>query len=303
MKKIRLFLALAAVSAATACSSAGASGSTNDQGIPEKLVVGIIPNVAPDKQGAKYEPLQEYLSKKLDADVELFVATDYAGVVAALGAKKVDVAYVGGLTYAQAEEQVDVQPLVTEIDKETGTKEYLSGIVVSSDSKYKSVKDVLDDKGKFAFGDVSSTSGSLYPRAMLNAAGAECSAKSIDKCPPLSKVSFTGGHDATAQAVANGSADAGGLEVRILHRLERDGNVPKGKLKIIESHKVMGYPWVMRTELGDKAAASITDAFKAMKDPELLDLMQTTGYTQVTEADYAPLTKQAKELGLLTAGR
>lgn len=304
MKKNRLVLALVCVAmAATACGSADAQGTTNSKGIPEKLRVGIIPNVAPDKQGAKYEPLRDYLAKELDADVDLFVATDYAGVVAALAAKKVDVAYVGGLTYAQAEEQVDVTPLVTETDKETGTKEYLSGIVVRSDSPYKSVKDVLDAEGKFAFGDVSSTSGSLYPRAMLNEAGAKCSPKSIDQCPPLSKVSFTGGHDATAQAVANGSADAGGLEVRILHRLERDGAVPEGELKVLESKKVMGYPWVMRAELGDKAAASITAAFKSMKDPELLDLMQTTGYQQVTEAEYAPLTKQAEQLGLLTSGQ
>ncbi|GAA1431242.1 putative selenate ABC transporter substrate-binding protein [Streptomyces thermospinosisporus] len=304
MKKNRLVLALACIAmAATACGSADAKGSTNSKGVPEKLRVGIIPNVAPDKQGAKYEPLRAYLAKQLDADVELFVATDYAGVVAALASKKVDVAYVGGLTYAQAEEQVDVTPLVTETDKETGTKQYLSGIFVRSDSPYKSVKDVLAAKGKLAFGDVSSTSGSLYPRIMLNEAGAECSPKTVDKCPPLSKVTFTGGHDATAQAVLNGSADAGGLEVRIMHRLERDGAIPKGKLKILESKKVMGYPWVMRAELGDKAGQSITKAFTAMKDPELLDLMQTTGYQQVAEAEYAPLKKQAEELGLLTSGQ
>lgn len=302
MKKIQLFLALSALAVTAACGG-DASGQTNAQGIPAKLRVGIIPNVAPDKQGAKYEPLREYLADKLDTDVELFVATDYAGVVAALAAEKVDLAYVGGLTYVQAEEQVDVKPLVTEVDQETGTKEYLSGIVVRDDSPYSSLKDVLDAKAKFAFGDVSSTSGSLYPRVMLNAAGAECSSKTIDKCPPLSKVSFTGGHDATAQAVLNGSVDAGGLEVRILHRLERDGKVPKGELKIIESHKVMGYPWVMRAELGDTAASTLTDAFEAMKDPKLLDLMGTTGYQSVTEAEYEPLKKHAEDLGLLTAGR
>ncbi|GAA3772823.1 phosphate/phosphite/phosphonate ABC transporter substrate-binding protein [Streptomyces chiangmaiensis] len=302
MKRIRLFVALLALMAAAACSTAGASTGTNNQGVPGKLRVGIIPNVAPDTQSAKYEPLRKYLSKKLDTDVELFVATDYAGVVTALAAKKIDMAYLGGLTYVQAAEQVDVTPLVTDTDKETGTKEYLSGIVVRSDSPYKSVKDVLDAKGKFAFGDVSSTSGSLYPRVMLDAAGAKCSTTTVDKCPPLSKVTFTGGHDATAQAVANGSVDAGGLEVRIMHRLERDGTIPKGKLKVIETEKVMGYPWVMRSALGDKAAKSITAAFLDMKDPDLLDLMATTGYQRVTETDYAQVKKHAEELGLLTTG-
>lgn len=287
--------------ALAACSSADASGGgTNGQGVPERLRVGIIPNTAPDEQMARYEPLRDYLAERLATDVELFVATDYAGVVTALAAEEIDVAYVGGLTYVQAAEQTEVTPLVTETDKETGTREYLSGIVVREDSPFESLASVLDAGGTFAFGDVSSTSGSLYPRLMLNEAGAACSAEVIDSCPPLSGVSFTGGHDATAQAVVNGSADAGGLEIRILHRLEEEGVVPRGELRIIESQQVMGYPWVMRTALGERAAESITAAFTAMDAPELLDLMQTTGYQKVTEADYRPVRKHAVELGLLT---
>ncbi|GAA2622446.1 hypothetical protein GCM10010307_06990 [Streptomyces vastus] len=265
--------------------------------------MGIIPNVAPDKQRLRYEPLKEYLAKELDTKVELFVATDYAGVVTALAAHKIDVAYLGGLTYVQAQEQVGVTPLVTEVDRETGSKEYLSGIVVRDDAPYKNTKDLLEAKGKFAFGDVSSTSGSLYPRVMLDAAGAKCSTSTLAQCPPLSKISFTGGHDATAQAVANGSADAGGLEVRILHRLEREGSIPKGRLRIVETEKVMGYPWVMRSELGGKAAKSISSAFTRMKDPQLLNLLQAKGYQRVTPADYEAVKQHAKELGLLTTDR
>ncbi|MFJ6674636.1 phosphate/phosphite/phosphonate ABC transporter substrate-binding protein [Actinosynnema sp. NPDC091369] len=302
--RARGLLAVALVLAASAaCGTGGSTGAVNDQGIPTRLRVGIIPNVAPDQQAARYEPLRAYLADRLGVDVELFVATDYAGVVAALAAEKVDVAYVGGLTYVQAEEQTDLTPLVTEVDEETGTKEYLSGVVVRDDSPFRSLADVLAAKGRFAFGDVSSTSGSLYPRVMLNAAGARCSTRTIDQCPPLSAVSFTGGHDATAQAVVNGSADAGGLEVRILHRLERDGRVPRGALRLVESRKVIGYPWVMRKALGDEAAAAVTGAFTSLKDPVLLDLLATTGYEPVTEADYASVKEHAEELGLLTAAR
>ncbi|GGS28930.1 phosphate/phosphite/phosphonate ABC transporter substrate-binding protein [Actinokineospora fastidiosa] len=286
---------------ATACGTTDDPGAVNSRGLPETLRVGIIPNMAPDKQSARYDPLREYLSTKLDTAVELFVATDYAGVVAALAAEKVDIAYLGGLTYVQAKAQVDVRPLVTEVDKETGAKEYLSGIVVRDDSPYRSVADVVAGKGTFAFGDVSSTSGSLYPRMMLNAAGASCSASAIDKCPPLSEVAFTGGHDATAQAVVNGSADAGGIELRILHRLENDGKLPKGRLRVVGTERVMGYPWVMRSALGEQAATAITAAFLEMNQPGLLDLLQTTGYQQVTDADYASVEKHAVELGLLTA--
>ncbi|SFC93044.1 phosphate/phosphite/phosphonate ABC transporter substrate-binding protein [Streptomyces aidingensis] len=304
MKLLRTLLAaLAAPALAVTLSACGGDAdATNSEGLPEKLTVGVIPNVAPDTQNAKYEPLRAYLAGQLDTEVELFVATDYAGVVAALAAGKVDVAYVGGLTYAQARAQTEVEPLVTEVDKETGTKEYLSGVVVRADSGFETLAEVVRAGGSFAFGDVSSTSGSLYPRLMLNAAGAECSPGAMESCPPLSGVSFTGGHDATAQAVLNGSADAGGLEVRILHRLERDGVVPEGELKVIQTENVMGYPWIMRSALGEKAAEAVTEAFLEMDDPELLDLMQTTGYQRVGAEEYEPLVRHAEDLGLLSAG-
>ncbi|WP_017559095.1 phosphate/phosphite/phosphonate ABC transporter substrate-binding protein [Nocardiopsis baichengensis] len=276
-------------------------GELNSQGIPGTLRVGVIPNEAPDEQRARYAPLAEYLGQKLQTEVELFVASDYAGVISALAADKVDIAYVGGLTYAQALEQTDVEPLVSEVDQETGTQEYLSAIVVRDDSPHQTTEEIVEAGETFAFGDVGSTSGSLYPRMMLNDAGANCSAEEITDCSPLERVSFTGGHDATAQAVANGSAGAGGLELRILHRLEEEGHIPEGELRVVEERPVMGYLWVMRSGLGDEAADSVRETFESLEDPELLDLMQTSEYRPVDPSDYDEIKESAEELGLTRA--
>src|SRR5439155_2175736 len=51
---------------------------------PATIRVGLIPNHAPDKIKAQYQPFQDYLSKTLNQPIELFVATDYAGVVEAM---------------------------------------------------------------------------------------------------------------------------------------------------------------------------------------------------------------------------
>jgi phosphonate transport system substrate-binding protein len=268
--------------------------------LPAKLRVGVIPNIAPDRQRAQYEPLRAYLARTLGVDVELFVATDYAGVVSALAADKLDAAYLGGLTYVQAEQQVKLAPLVTEIDRETGTPEYLSAIVVRKDSPYQSVNDLLDARASFAFGDVSSTSGSLYPHVMLAEAGARCSPEDPASCPPLSKTTFTGGHDATAQAVLGGSVDGGGLELRILHRMERDGSVPKGALRVIATRKVMGYPWVVRQALGEETHAALVRAFTSITDPKLLDLLRAKRYVPVTASDYQEVRQMAAKFGLVT---
>ncbi|MFD0854686.1 phosphate/phosphite/phosphonate ABC transporter substrate-binding protein, partial [Actinomadura adrarensis] len=160
----------------------------NRQGVPTTLRVGLIPNIAPDEQKARYQPFGEHLAKQLGVRVELFVASDYAGVVEALASKHIDIAYLGGLSYVQAERQVKLTPMVTEVDRETGTREYRSAIVVRADSRFRQTRDLIDARASFAFGDVSSTSGSLYPRIMLVGAGARCSARTPTSCPPLSKV-------------------------------------------------------------------------------------------------------------------
>lgn len=281
-----------------ACGSDGEADHTED-GLPATLRVGLIPNVAPEEQKARYEPFADHLEEQLGVDVELFVASDYAGVVAALAGERIDLAYLGGLTYVQAEQQVPLTPLVTEIDEQTGTTRYVSAIMVADGSPYRDLDDLVADGGRFAFGDVSSTSGSLYPRIMLTDAGVECDSRRVDQCPPLERVYFTGGHDAAALAVVGGDADAAGLELRILRRMEREGTVEEGALRVIAQHKVEGYPWVMRTALGEPAAARLTEAFLAIEDPGLLDLLRAQRYAPVSAADYDEIRERAPGLGLL----
>lgn len=300
--RIRMRLAVAVAMAllvASACqSSSGGSVEEPEQALPRSLRVGVIPNISPERQRAVYEPFRTYLARTLGVDVELFVAADYAGVVSALASDQLDLAYLGGLTYVQAEQQVDVSPLVTEIDRETGEREYISGIVVKHDAPYASARDLVAGRVPFAFGDISSTSGSLYPRAMLVDAGARCSTQDMLSCPPLQQVTFSGGHDATAQAVLNGSVAAGGLELRILHRLEDQGSVPRGALKVIESRRVMGYPWVVRNAISEAGRAALVRAFTAIDDPALLDLLRAESYAQVSASDYEEVRSLATELGL-----
>ena len=296
---IRL-LALFLLTLLAGCGSNSVADNPNPDALPETLRVGLIPNIAPDKQRATYAPFGEELGRRLGVEVELFVAPSYAGVVTALAAGQLDIAYLGGLTYAQAEKQVELTPLVTEVDRDTGTSRYLSAIVVPAASAAQTPEDVVAAGGSVAFGDPSSTSGSLYPRLMIEAAGATCSATSLESCPPLSSVSFTGGHDATALAVAGGRADAGGLELRVLRRIESQNVVPPGALRVVQTREVMGYPWVGRTALGAEPLDQVRQAFLGLTDPKLLDLLRAKSYVAVTPADYDEVRREAARLGLLT---
>jgi phosphonate transport system substrate-binding protein len=288
---------MSAVLLLAACGDSSRKSSSSD---PSVLRVGLIPNVAPETQKAKYGPFADYLDKTLGKKVELFVATNYTGVVAALVAGKLDLAYLGGLTYVEARQKTKVLPIVTEIDRETGTEKYLSVIVTRTDSGITSIKDLA---GKdFAFGDPSSTSGSLYPRVMLTAAGVKCSATTLDSCPPLRKVVFTGGHDAALAALQSGQVAAAGVEKRILTSLEKKGTIDGTKIKVIDSHAVQGYPWVVPASLDPKLRARIVKAFENITDSALLDLLRADGYKPVTAADYDEIKREARRLGLLAQG-
>ena len=286
-----VLVAVVAVVLASCGGGGGGSGGGGSASGDEPLQVGLIPNENPEEVEAQYQPLEDYLKKELGREVELSVPTTYNAVVEAMVSGELDLAYFGGLTYVQARQRADVHPLFTEVNPRTGTTKYRSVIIVPADSKVEKVEDL---EGKdFAFGSVSSTSGSLYPSIMLNQAG-------IDYRTDLGEVVYTGGHDTTAQAVANGRVAAGGLEDRILYGLQEDGIIEKNKVRVIgESDPIEGYPWVVRDALSDKDEQALTDAFLGIEDPKLLDLLRAEDYQKVQASDYDYVEEQARKLDLI----
>ncbi len=272
--------------------SAGGGGG-EESADPEVLRVGLIPNQNPESVEANYEPFGEYLSDQLGREVELTVPVSYGAVVEAMVNDELDLAYYGGLTYVQARNRGDVVPLVTEINPETGDTTYRSVIIVPAESE---IEEVSELEGRdFAFGSVSSTSGSLYPAIMLRDAG-------IDYRTDLGNFNYTNGHDATAQAVANGEVDAGGVEDRILYRLQDEGTIDRDSVRVIdESEPIQGYPWVVRNALTDDLKMDIAQAFMDIDDPAILDLLRAEGYERIEAGDYDYVEDQATELDLLTA--
>jgi phosphonate transport system substrate-binding protein len=279
-----------ALTATVAAGARPAFASPARQERPPVLRVGLVPNQAPDRIRAQYQPFGEHLSATLGQPVELFVAVDYAGVVEAMASDKLDLAYFGGLTYAQAELRAQILPIVTEIDRETGSVLYYSAIITRSDSPIQTTADIAGKK--FAFGDIASTSGSLYPRIMLDRVG-------IGSFTDPNRFVYTGGHDATTLAVANGAVDAGGVEKRIMQRLIDAGTVDGSQLRIVEQTLVQGYPWCVRAALAPELVEEITLAFEAIKDPDLLQLMRAQQYARVSSPDYDEVRREARRVDLI----
>jgi phosphonate transport system substrate-binding protein len=169
----------------------------------EKIKVLKIGSVTVENQAAtvtRFKPFAEYLEKKLGVKVEVFTASDYAGIVQALSAGQIHLARMGGAGYAAGYIDSDggIEPLAMNVEP-NGGKGYHSVLIVRADSPYKTVNDL---KGKtLAWADPNSTSGYLVPNAALRDAG-------IDPQKHFGRTLFSGGHEQSVLGVLKGNLDS-----------------------------------------------------------------------------------------------
>ncbi len=256
------------------------------------LRVTAIPDESPTELQRKFAPLGEYLSGQLGMKVEFVPVTDYAAVVSALTADQVDLAWLGGFTFVQANTRGKVVPLVQREEDTRFTSRYIAG----TNSQ---INKVADLKGKtFAFGSVSSTSGHLMPRYFLQKQG-------IKPETAFRQVGYSGAHDATVAWVASGKVDAGVLNASVWDKLNEAGKVDPAKVKVIGSTPPFyDYNWTVRASLQPALQKRIRTAFLALDParPEhkaILELQRATRFVPTKAANYAGIEAAAREAGLL----
>lgn len=256
------------------------------------LKVSAIPDEAPTELLRKFKPLGAYLEQELGMKVEFVPVADYAAVVEALAADRIDMAWLGGFTFVQAHLKTgNAVPLVQrEQDAEFTSK------FITSDPAVKSLQDL---KGKtFTFGSVSSTSGSLMPRYFMLQDG-------IKPEDFFSRVAYSGAHDATAAWVQAGKADAGVLNASVWQKLVDGGKVDTDKVKVFATTPTYyDYNWTVRGNLDADLQAKIKSAFLALDPakPEhkaILDLQAASRFIETKPENYQGIEEAARAAGLL----
>lgn len=258
----------------------------------EVLRVSAIPDEAPTELLRKFKPLGEYLEQKLGMKVEFVPVADYAAVVESLASDRLDMAWLGGFTFVQTRLKTgNAVPLVQREQDAQFTSKF-----ISADPAVKSVKDL---KGKtFAFGSVSSTSGSLMPRYFMLQDG-------IKPEEFFSRVAYSGAHDATAAWVQAGKADGGVLNASVWEKLVASGKVDTNKVKVIATTPTyFDYNWTVRGTLDPALQAKIKAAFLALDPavPEqkaILDLQAASRFIETKPENYEGIEEAARAAGLL----
>ncbi|MDH4567475.1 phosphonate ABC transporter substrate-binding protein [Pseudomonas sp. BN414] len=256
----------------------------------DKLTIGLIPSEDSQAMIESSKQVLDRLESQLGMPVEPFVATDYNGIIEALRAGKLDVAYLGPFSYVLATTVADVEAFSVAVTKKTGQSAYKSLILARKDSGIRNLADLQGHT--FAFVDPSSASGHLFPKAGLEQAGYE-----PDKL--FSRVIFSGSHDASILAVENNKVDAAAVADRILAGAVAKGLVKQDDFQVVwTSRPIPESPMVWRKDMDPALKQKVAAALASIKDLPWGDQGQLDGFQPTNDAAYGVVRETAKVLDL-----
>ena len=287
-KKIMLFIVLGIIGSMvlTGC------GAFSPRAENRTLKVGAIPAEDAEKTRQTYAALGNYLEQKLGMKVEIFVATDYTGVVEAMRAGKLDVAQYGPFSYILAAEKANAEAFATGKIKDSTF--YKSVIITKPNS---GINTLADLKGRtFALVDPASTSGNLVPRSIFKR-------NAIDPDQDFKSVTYAGGHDAAVLALKNDKVEAAATHNLNLEKMKKEGVITDQDFKLIaESDPIPNSPWAFRKDLDPELKNKIKEAFfsAAKENPSALSTSDGVmeSYEPAEDADYNPIRDIAETLNL-----
>jgi len=196
-------LALAAVALAiliagcgkpSAPTATGASGAGAATAAPTDRPVRMffVPSMETGQVMASAKPLTEALEQATGLEFEVQIPTSYAAVIEALGADKADIAWLPTFAYVLANEKHGVEVALQNV--RDGDREYWGMFVARADKHIVRLEDIASKT--IAYTDPSSTSGHVYPAAILRERGIE-----------PSQQMYAGSHPAAVLAAYTGKVD------------------------------------------------------------------------------------------------
>ncbi|MEM7722669.1 MAG: phosphonate ABC transporter substrate-binding protein [Pseudomonadota bacterium] len=249
---------------------------------------------------------EAYLEERLGVDVELFPASDYAGVLQGLLAGQLEFAGLGSSGYAGIvlQDEDAVEPLYTTMQID-GSLGYYSVMYTRADSGIDSFEDM--EGRSLAFADPNSTSGYLVPSYEL-----------AQEIGPLEgyfgETGFGGGHEQAVVAVLQGQYDAGvtwtsgvgdinqGYSRGNLRSMVDRGMLDMDEIQIIwQSNLITNGPRVIRSDLPQELKDLVMGAMMSLQteDRECFNAIndgEAMGYWPINHEFYEPIINMRREL-------
>lgn len=255
---------------------------------------GIISTESQDNLKPKWDPFIEAMEAELGRPINAFYATDYAAVIEAMGAGKIQLAWYGGKSYIEAAERSNAEAFARVIS-EDGTKGYYSHLITNADNPILSEIDVNKGDGDqyvvknaadltFAFNDPESTSGFLVPSYYVFASNG------VNPNEAFEQLTFAGSHEATAQAVANNQVDVATNNSEQLAIIAESSPETREKIQVIwTSPEIPSDPLAYRKDLPDCLKEQVQEFFYNYKDASILGALDWSGFEPAQDQDWNPI--------------
>ncbi|NEQ45501.1 MAG: phosphonate ABC transporter substrate-binding protein [Leptolyngbya sp. SIOISBB] len=306
----RLMSALVGTALIASCSSAPTTPETSEVGAddatadategaacaPElaEIDFGIISTESQENLQELWEPFLAAMSEEMGRPVNGFYATDYAGVIEAMGAGKIQIAWYGGKSYIEAAKRSGAEAFAQTVASD-GSKGYYAHLITNKANPIVADIDVaagdgdqyvLDNAGDltFAFNDPNSTSGFLVPSYYVFAQNG------VNPNEAFSELVFSGSHEATAQAVANDQVDVATNNSESMARLQQTDAEAFEQVQIIwTSPLIPSDPIAYQSDIPDCLKAEFEDFFHNMEDETVLGPLDWAGFDPAGDVDWNPI--------------
>ena len=255
---------------------------------PDALTFAMVPTEETVAELELYKPVTDRMAKLTGKKIQFFMPTSYASVVEGLLGGFVDVAVLGPYSYVIANgKDPSIAVFATYAKKPGHLQEegpgYRAALVSKKGSKFTDIESL---KGAtVGLTDPGSTSGNLMPRVVF----ADVVGMDIEKY--FGKVAYTGSHELSTVAVAQGKVDAAFVAT---HRF--DNVVNKGEVKLEEfnvlwsSDPIPQDPFVYRDTLCKDIRDNVAETFLGLKDEpdakKFLANVKSNTFVPMSSEDY-----------------
>lgn len=286
MKRLRqlmvILVALAIAITTVALQPALTTGQT-------KLVMVFVPSGEAEAILFSGQQLGRMLSVSLGIPVDAVVATSFSAAIEAMCAGRADIGALNPFGYVLAHQKCGVE--VVAVSVRFGLPYYLSQISVRADAGITKIEDL---RGKrFAFVDPASTSGYLFPAAMLKKLG-------YDPDKFFSQTVFAGSHNNVILAIYRGQVDGGATFQDARDNVRGQFPDVNDKVKVLAySNPIPNDTWSLNAKLNAALKTKIKDRLlRIAATPEGRQALQTL-YSITALTDVIELTdEQVRSLGL-----
>ncbi|MHB1106775.1 MAG: substrate-binding domain-containing protein [Lutibacter sp.] len=218
------------------------NGQLSNKDSVHKLKVVVSAIITPHETFIYYSDLFDYISEKLNYEVEFKQRKTYEEANDLLANNEVDMAFICSLAYVMAKEENTVELLAMPLFN--GKPFYQAYIIAHKSSN---IENFLQFKGKsFAYTDPLSNTGKLYAQKRIKELGFNLETY-------FSKTMYSNAHDASIQLVSKKIVDGATIDGLIFEYLAKHHPEKVKNIKVIEKSEEFGIPPVVVSKKIDAA--------------------------------------------------